>query len=78
MKFKRLFIFWFILFKGKVFGALCASCGIIVIAMPVSLLTGQFNDAFNFNKKKEKVIRKYTTRMKKQAENATNQDMTAL
>jgi hypothetical protein len=44
---------------GRVFGGFCAIFGLIVIALPISLLTANFTEAYRFNKIKKKILKNH-------------------
>ncbi len=48
---------------GKCIAGLCAITGVILIAMPISLLANNFASIFNFRSKKERILRVHKARI---------------
>lgn len=44
---------------GKLFGGLCAVCGVVILAMPVGLLASNFSENYKQNDYKLKIIEVY-------------------
>ena len=44
---------------GKIFGGLCAVCGVVILAMPVGLLASNFSENYKQNDYKLKIIEVY-------------------
>jgi formate-dependent nitrite reductase cytochrome c552 subunit len=51
--------------KGKIFGAMCAVTGVIIVAMPIGLLANNFQESYKFSHKKEVMLERYYERMDK-------------
>jgi ABC-type phosphate transport system permease subunit len=49
---------------GKVLGSVCAITGVILIAMPISLLANNFGNVYNSKNKKERIIKIHKERKK--------------
>lgn len=49
---------------GKVLGSVCAITGVILIAMPISLLANNFASVYNSKAKKERIIKNHNERKK--------------
>jgi hypothetical protein len=49
---------------GKVLGGVCAITGVILIAMPISLLANNFANVYNSKTKKERIIKVHKERKK--------------
>ena len=47
---------------GKCIAGLCAITGVILIAMPISLLANNFAATYNFRSKKERILRVHNER----------------
>ena len=44
---------------GKIFGAVCAVTGVVILAMPVGLLASNFSENYKENDYKTKIIEVY-------------------
>lgn len=42
---------------------MCATCGVVILAMPIGLLTNNFSSAFRESQFKKKVIQSYMRRL---------------
>jgi hypothetical protein len=47
---------------GKIFGGACACCGIIIIAIPISLLANKFSEAYQSVLNKKEIMEYYRER----------------
>lgn len=50
---------------GQLIGSMCATCGIIVLAMPVAMIVANFNDYYQKNKDREKFKELYDFEQKR-------------
>ena len=51
---------------GKIFGAICAASGILLLACPTGLFASNFSDVYKLNKQKKKIIRDYKSKNNEQ------------
>ena len=57
---------------GKISGGLSAVCGIILLAMPISLLAANFSDSYKYNSLKKKIKKSHQAKMNESVEKSKN------